>query len=93
MDIASDLEDAAKGCVYGAFIGDAAGAILEFCCGTITEKIVAKAMEFPGGGTFRVGKGQVTDDSELAMCLAHALAECGDTLDVDIMAKHYKSWI
>ena len=28
------------------------------------------AMSMPGGGTHRVGPGQFTDDSELALCLA-----------------------
>ena len=27
----------------------------------------------PGGGTMRTGSGQVTDDSEMAMCLLHSL--------------------
>ena len=29
-------------------------------------------MRMPGGGVFNVGPGQVTDDSELAMCLLNA---------------------
>jgi len=29
----------------------------------------------PGGGYFNVGPGQVTDDSELSMCLLWALVE------------------
>lgn len=34
-------------------------------------------MAMPGGGCFRVGAGQITDDSELALCLAHALILIG----------------
>ena len=31
-------------------------------------------MKYPGGGKFyKLGKGQVTDDSEMAMCILHAL--------------------
>ena len=26
-------------------------------------------MTFPGGGSMGVGKGQITDDSEMAMCI------------------------
>ena len=34
-------------------------------------------MGMPGGGCFSVGAGQITDDSELALCLAHALISAG----------------
>ena len=34
---------------------------------------VSAAMKMPGGGMLRVGPGQVTDDSKLALSLAHAL--------------------
>ena len=34
-------------------------------------------MGMPGGGCFRVGAGQVTDDSEMSLCLAQALISAG----------------
>ena len=42
--------------------------------------LVNHAFTMPGGGHHTdgvngVGKGQITDDSELAMCLLHALAD------------------
>lgn len=38
-------------------------------------------MHMPGGGVLRVGAGQITDDSELALCLAHALVATGQAHD------------
>ena len=32
-------------------------------------------MTMPGGGVFNLGKGQITDDSEMAMCIAHGLGK------------------
>ena len=32
-------------------------------------------MRMPGGGPFRLAPGQITDDSELAMCLMWGLIE------------------
>ncbi|KAG6946393.1 hypothetical protein JG688_00016066 [Phytophthora aleatoria] len=62
---------------YGAFLsllfGDAAGAMLEFSPGVITEPDASRAMSMPGGGVFGVGKGQITDDSELALSLGRGL--------------------
>ncbi len=64
------------GCVLGAFIGDAAGAILEFMdYRKITDELVRKAMKLCGGGALKVGPGQITDDSEMAMCLLGAAYE------------------
>ncbi len=75
MHTAKDSLDAAKGCVVGAFCGDAVGGYLEFWSGKITPDLVNKAFTLPGGGVHRLEKGQITDDSELAMCLAHGILE------------------
>lgn len=61
------------GCVIGAFVGDAAGARLEFE-ENLTREDVTEALKFNGGGVFNVDPGQVTDDSELAMCLIHGIS-------------------
>ena len=55
----------------GAFVGDAAGAYLEFE-NKINKQEVDKAMMLKGGGKLNVGPGQITDDSEMAMCLLQA---------------------
>ena len=53
----------------------------------------------PGGGAFGVGPGQITDDSELALCLAHALVSTGpaqhhntQTLQNNVADK-YAEWL
>ena len=71
------LRDRALGAIVGAFIGDAAGAVLEFQHLAINAKGVEYALKFPGGGVWGVGKGQITDDSEMAMCLMHGLIKSG----------------
>ena len=40
------------------------------------------AMDMPGGGCFNVSPGQVTDDSELAMCLMRGLLAGEGKLDI-----------
>jgi ADP-ribosylglycohydrolase len=50
--------DRAFGCVLGAFIGDAAGAVLEFLeVQQISHKDVQEAMKLEGGGIMGLGKG------------------------------------
>lgn len=59
--------------MLGALVGDAAGATLEFYHGEITEEIAEKAMKMPGGGSLRVGVGQITDDGELTLTVWQSL--------------------
>ena len=66
-------EKRAFGAVLGAFVGDASGAPLEFLEQSDMKHLIEAALSFGGGGRLKVGPGQVTDDSEMAMCLLHAL--------------------
>ena len=50
-------------------------------------------MKMLGGGPWKVGAGQITDDSELAMCILHALAESGQSYDQEIVANYLREWI
>ena len=65
----------AEGSILGAFIGDAIGSALEFrrkC----TPEDVKMAMSLPGNvEPWFLEPGQVTDDSELAMCQLHAFSQ------------------
>jgi len=62
------------GCIVGAFTADACGSFVEFTRREVSEEEMDLCMTMPGGGTWnRIGPGQATDDSELAMSLMHAL--------------------
>ncbi len=86
------LADAAVGAVLGALVGDAAGAVLEFLDRPVTGADVDHAMTMPGGGTWNVAPGQVTDDGELTMCLLRALAG-GGARPRDAAAPRYAAWV
>lgn len=59
-------------------------------------------MMMPGGGPHRVGPGQITDDSELAMCLLWGLTDSNkdkkaseevSEINLDCIAERYRQWI
>jgi ADP-ribosylglycohydrolase len=77
----------ALGSLLGAACGDAAGAVLEFKYSVSPEE-VDHAMSMPGGGIFRVAPGQITDDTEMMICLARGL-----TIPPCDARKEYKAWI
>jgi ADP-ribosyl-[dinitrogen reductase] hydrolase len=52
---------------------------------------VERAIGMVGGGCWRVAPGQITDDGELALCLARSLAET-ETVDRDRIAAAYVGW-
>jgi ADP-ribosyl-[dinitrogen reductase] hydrolase len=87
-----DRYDAAFGCFLGACAGDAAGAVLEFLGRQPSNTEVKQAMRMPGGGALRVANGQITDDSELALCLAQALVTTQD-FDLERIAFNYVQWV
>jgi len=51
------------------------GSYHEFSEASYAQTIIDTVMEQPGGGTFNLSKGQITDDSELALSLAYGLIE------------------
>ena len=55
-------------------------------------------MTMPGGGPFRLSAGQITDDSELAMCIMQGLINSNKkhnkpVFDVDKVAEKYALWV
>lgn len=85
-----DRYNVAKGCLLGALVGDAAGATLEFFEDDITPDDVDRAMSMPGGGDLQVAPGQITDDGELTLCLAKALAE-SEIFDLETSPPRFSS--
>jgi ADP-ribosylglycohydrolase len=87
--------DAAEGAVLGALCGDAAGAVLELLGRPITADDAAHALTMPGGGTWEVAPGQVTDDGELTMSLLRALADAArtGTSPRENAASAYARWV
>jgi ADP-ribosyl-[dinitrogen reductase] hydrolase len=81
----------ARGALLGAFVGDASGATLEFLGRKPSNEEVERALSMVGGGCWRVAPGQITDDGELALCLARSLAGA-QAVDRDKVAEAYVDW-
>lgn len=80
------LLDKFRGALLGLACGDAVGSAVEF----------RKRGSFPlvtdmmGGGIFNLKKGQWTDDTSMALCLAHSLVESKDFDAIDQMQRYCK---
>lgn len=84
------------GCLYGQVIGDALGTRYEFknmyqVDHDLKQDMVKNFLPILGGGPFKVEKGQVTDDTELAFGLLKSILENG-RYDKEKAAQKYIKW-
>ncbi|WED24077.1 ADP-ribosylglycohydrolase family protein [Vibrio sp. JC009] len=83
----SDL-DRSLGALVGLAVGDAIGTTLEF-----RPKGTFKPLtDMVGGGHFCLKKGYWTDDTSMALCLGHSLAELG-SFDARDQMERYCDWL
>jgi ADP-ribosyl-[dinitrogen reductase] hydrolase len=78
------------GCLVGLACGDALGGPAEEIPGH-PSKVVKPVTEMIGGGNFGLLLGQVTDDTEMALCLVRSLLEKQGFDPADIAHK-FKEW-
>ncbi len=75
------------GCLIGLAVGDAIGTTVEFA-----ERGSFKPLtDMIGGGPFELEAGQWTDDTSMALCLAHSLLHCKG-FDATDQMNRYCNW-
>jgi ADP-ribosyl-[dinitrogen reductase] hydrolase len=77
-----------RGALLGLAAGDALGTTLEFRRPGSFEPLD----DIIGGGPFCLEPGQWTDDTSMALCLAHSLVECGRFDSADQMERYVRWW-
>lgn len=78
-----------QGCLMGLAVGDALGTTVEFKApGTFPP-----VTDIGGGGPFNLEKGQWTDDTSMALCLAESLVISGKFDARDQMDRYTKWWL
>ncbi len=88
----TEIENLARGCLVGAFVGDSVGARLEFLGRVPDSAQLDDALAMKGGGVFRVAPGQITDDGELTLALARALVG-EQQYPREKVATNYRAWV
>jgi len=82
-----DRKQRYRGCLLGLAVGDALGTTLEFSERGSFEPI----SDMLGGGPFKLKPGQWTDDTSMALCLAHSLLESRG-FDAEDQIRRYCDW-
>jgi ADP-ribosyl-[dinitrogen reductase] hydrolase len=87
-----DVRDRARAALLGLAVGDALGATLEFMTPSEIRAQYGTLREITGGGWLHLRRGEVTDDTQMALCLARAIAERG-TFDARAVAERFAAWL
>ena len=80
--------DRYRGCLLGLACGDAVGTTVEFS----PRGTFRPVTDMTGGGPFDLKPGEWTDDTSMALCLAHSLVHCRDFNPTDQMNRYCNWW-
>ena len=87
-----DVRSRARAAFLGLALGDALGATVEFMNPAEIRAVHGVHREIVGGGWLRLGAGSVTDDTEMSLCIARAIAAAGGW-DVRGIADRFVGWL
>lgn len=88
------MENKIKGALYGFAIGDAMGATTEFMDNyTISQKF-GELKDIVGGGWLGLEAGQVTDDTQMTLCVCEAIEYSKGNLDkmLNRCCENFSNW-
>ena len=72
-----DVQSRAQASLLGMAIGDALGATVEFMTPTEIKQTHGVLTDIQGGGWLQLKPGQVTDDTQMSLCIARSIVACG----------------
>jgi len=87
-----EILDRARAAFIGMAIGDALGASVEFLTASEIAEKYGTFRNIVGGGWLRLKPGQVTDDTEMALCIARAILQ-NQTWSVEAIAENFAAWL
>lgn len=85
-----DVRNRARATLLGLAIGDALGATVEFMTTSEIRATYGKLRKMVGGGWLRLRPGQVTDDTQMSLCIARSIASVG--YDPHDIARRFVDW-
>lgn len=87
-----EIRDRARAAFIGMAIGDALGATVEFMTAAEIAAKYGTFRDIVGGGWLRLKPGQVTDDTEMALCIARAIVK-NQGWSSQAVADNFAAWL
>lgn len=85
-----DVRQRARAALLGLAIGDALGATVEFMTAGEIQASYGTLRKMVGGGWLRLRPGQVTDDTQMSLCIARSIVSVGH--DPQDIARRFVEW-
>ena len=89
---AAGIVDRARAALFGVAVGDALGATAEFMTPAKIRSRYGVLREIVGGGWLKLSPGQVTDDTEMTLCVARGIVRSGGW-DLGPIADRFARWL
>ncbi|MFZ2223436.1 MAG: ADP-ribosyl-[dinitrogen reductase] hydrolase [Candidatus Deferrimicrobium sp.] len=89
---AAGIVDRARAALFGVAVGDALGATAEFMTPAQIRNRYGVHREIVGGGWLKLSPGQVTDDTEMTLCVARGIVGSGGW-DLVPIADRFARWL
>lgn len=90
--ITAEIKSRARAAFLGLAIGDSLGAPVEFMTSGEIRAKYGVLQDIVGGGWLRLKPGQVTDDTEMSLCIARAVAAAGGW-DLKGIGDNFAAWL
>ena len=87
-----DIRNRARAAFIGLAVGDALGATVEFMSPAEIRSKYGCFKEITGGGWLRLKPGQVTDDTEMSLCIARAIVSA-EGWSLHGIAENFAAWL
>jgi len=87
-----EIRDRSRAAFIGMAIGDALGATVEFMTASEISAKYGTFRDIVGGGWLRMKPGQVTDDTEMALCIARAIVK-SQSWSLEAIADNFAAWL
>lgn len=87
-----EIRDRARAAFIGMAIGDALGATVEFMTASEIAAKYGTFRDIVGGGWLCLKPGQVTDDTEMALCIARAIVK-NQGWSLEAVADNFAAWL
>lgn len=88
----SEVISRSRATLIGMAVGDALGGPVEFMTASEIKAKYGVLAEMTGGGWLRLKPGQVTDDTEMSLCVARAVVESG-SFSLKAIADKFAAWL
>ena len=88
----NDIHERARAAFIGMAIGDALGATVEFMTAPEIKASYGVFRDIIGGGWLRLRPGQITDDTEMAPCIARAIVQ-SQGWSLERVAVNFAAWL